>query len=583
MKMRKIERTVRINLTLTAVFLLAAAFAPAQAAGNTARVRAMVLDTESTNDPLVERPLAGLIIRDLNGAIIAVTDADGRYDPGKHAQVRVTLEGKISANSSLTVINERYDELVYQGCPDILFDFTKEDPHFDEINAFYHVMKMINHYKQTDDFVRARIEASPCIKVYVQYPTVASLDWQSGPYENTGDLAILRLGFGGLVNVDLSWSKGIIYHETGHHVTRSMLQLQLQAGVFDLPEDPTYIPKAYISEAYADYLAASLLDKPIVAEESLPNANNLENSFVFPDCFKNEITGEDYEHALSTLLSGAFWDIRQSLGKETADQLILHSAPYVTGDADSQPFDIALNALLAADRELHTLDAAGTAGEHEDSIKDVFARRGIGSAKNAVIYFGKKDILTILYWVNPYTIRTATGTAGKAVNFQIILTGFANAQDFKASWDFDLNSDSDGDGDPANDPDQADIGTTGKQGSHTYTQPGIYKVKLTVSDPDDGAVFAEDTVELKITSGKSGCFIATAAYGTAMAREVQSLRALRDRHLLKNPLGRRFVELYYKYSPPIAAYIQNKPNLRAMVRAVLKPMVWASKKIANNN
>lgn len=573
------EKLSGTSLIAAAVlFAVGAAFAPAQAAGNTAQVRAMVLDTDSTNDPLGEKPLAGLIIRDLDGAIIAVTGADGRYDPGKHTQVRVTLEGRISGNSSLTVLNDRYDELVYQGNPDILFNFAKEDAHFDEVNAFYHVMKMLNHYKQTDDFVRARIEASPGIKVHVQYPAVASLDWQPGPSGNTGEAAILRLGFGGLVNVDLSWHKGVIYHEMGHHITRTMLQ----SWAFELPEDPTYIPKAYISEAYADYLAASLLDNPIVAEESTPNANNLENSFVFPNCFKNEITGIDYEHALSTLLSGAFWDIRQSLGKELTDQLILHSVPCVSGDADSQPFDIVLNALLSADRELHALDTTGTAGEHEDSIKDVFARRGIGNVKNAAIYFCKRDTRTPpLYWVNLYTIRTATGTAGEAVKFQIILTGFANAQDFKASWDFDLNSDSDGDGNPDNDPDQADIGTTGKQGSHTYTQPGIYKVKLTVSDPDDGAVFAEDTVELKITSGKSGCFIATAAYGTAMAREVQSLRDLRDRHLLKNPLGRKFVELYYKYSPPVAAYIQDKPKLRALVRAVLKPLVWASGRITN--
>ena len=79
--------------------------------------------------------------------------------------------------------------------------------------------------------------------------------------------------------------------------------------------------------------------------------------------------------------------------------------------------------------------------------------------------------------------------------------------------------------------------------------------------------------------GGGGCFIATAAYGTPMASEVQALCELRDRHLLKNECGREFVELYYRTSPPVARYISARPHLKALVRKLLKPLVWLAKRL----
>jgi len=65
------------------------------------------------------------------------------------------------------------------------------------------------------------------------------------------------------------------------------------------------------------------------------------------------------------------------------------------------------------------------------------------------------------------------------------------------------------------------------------------------------------------------CFIATAAYGTETASQLDILRDFRDQVLLKSALGSRFVAAYYRLSPPVAVFIAKNDFLRAVVREVL--------------
>ncbi len=74
-----------------------------------------------------------------------------------------------------------------------------------------------------------------------------------------------------------------------------------------------------------------------------------------------------------------------------------------------------------------------------------------------------------------------------------------------------------------------------------------------------------------------GCFMATAAYGSFLNPHVQALRDFRDRHLLTNVLGRRFVKFYYDNSPPIAEFIRQHVALRTGTRWVLTPIVFSVK------
>ncbi len=76
-----------------------------------------------------------------------------------------------------------------------------------------------------------------------------------------------------------------------------------------------------------------------------------------------------------------------------------------------------------------------------------------------------------------------------------------------------------------------------------------------------------------------GCFVATAAYGSPMAGDVQTLRRFRDTRLLENAAGRLFVAAYYGLSPPAAAAIAGDARLRAGARLLLAPLVELAKRL----
>ncbi|MFH1777560.1 MAG: CFI-box-CTERM domain-containing protein, partial [Candidatus Omnitrophota bacterium] len=73
--------------------------------------------------------------------------------------------------------------------------------------------------------------------------------------------------------------------------------------------------------------------------------------------------------------------------------------------------------------------------------------------------------------------------------------------------------------------------------------------------------------------GGGGCFIATAAYGTPLAEELGILRTLRDKHLMLNKYGRKFVKAYYTYSPPVADFISKHKPLRSIIKLCLRPLI----------
>lgn len=77
---------------------------------------------------------------------------------------------------------------------------------------------------------------------------------------------------------------------------------------------------------------------------------------------------------------------------------------------------------------------------------------------------------------------------------------------------------------------------------------------------------------------RQGCFIATAAYGTPFASDINVLRRFRDSYLVHRKWGKKLVSMYYTLSPPIADFIAKSEPLKKIVRTFLSPVVETFKR-----
>jgi len=71
----------------------------------------------------------------------------------------------------------------------------------------------------------------------------------------------------------------------------------------------------------------------------------------------------------------------------------------------------------------------------------------------------------------------------------------------------------------------------------------------------------------------SGCFVATAAFGSPLEPQVESLRRVRDAMRKESAVFAAATDLYYRSGPPAAALISRSDVARAVVRTLLGPIV----------
>ncbi len=90
--------------------------------------------------------------------------------------------------------------------------------------------------------------------------------------------------------------------------------------------------------------------------------------------------------------------------------------------------------------------------------------------------------------------------------------------------------------------------------------------KQRVTEIEELREAAEEAKEALKLDDDEFCFIATAAYGTPTAEEINILRQFRDDFLRDSALGNGFINFYYQTSPPLADFIAEHEVLRTVVR-----------------
>ena len=89
--------------------------------------------------------------------------------------------------------------------------------------------------------------------------------------------------------------------------------------------------------------------------------------------------------------------------------------------------------------------------------------------------------------------------------------------------------------------------------------------------------YSGDDIEIKEVEGGGGCLIATAAFGSEMAPQVQFLREIRDNTVLQTESGSAFMagfnQFYYSFSPAVADYERENPSFKEAVKLTLTPLL----------
>ena len=93
--------------------------------------------------------------------------------------------------------------------------------------------------------------------------------------------------------------------------------------------------------------------------------------------------------------------------------------------------------------------------------------------------------------------------------------------------------------------------------------------------PNTGApIEVRDVKEVK---EGGGCLIATAAFGSELAPQIQLLREIRDGTVLQTESGSAFMtgfnQFYYSFSPAVADYERENPTFKGAVKITLTPLL----------
>jgi len=235
---------------------------------------------------------------------VTTTDGNGYYS-------LTGLEGDINLYSELS---GPYAKVVNEDETDAFVEFNLTSPTYDwnwadvdtsykreESNVFYHVNVIHDFFTK----------GSPFNIHSMDYQAIAAVEYGSGSGNAFSDGTNIYLFAAGDVYESTAVLSDVVYHEYTHSVVGHVYTT-------DLPYEGE---SGALNEGWADYFACTVNNNSIVGEgfyvSSGAGLRNLNNTCRYPD----DIAGEVHDD--SQIISGAMWDLREILGAELADELVL--------------------------------------------------------------------------------------------------------------------------------------------------------------------------------------------------------------------------------------------------------------------
>lgn len=256
----------------------------------------------------------------------------------------------------------------------LIFDYTRSNDRFEEANVYYHIDKNQRYIQSLGSSYNTIVNQQIAVHAhcYIDFNANASSDFS------------LRFGDGGVYvngiyqpDVDMGEDSEVIIHEYAHLIQWSQIPNWLTSTSSDVLQE-----QLALSEGFADYWAGSYFAQQqanpwdvCIGEWVLTNPNvfSLYNS---PRCARRLDNLRSYPggldpsspHFSGEIWSGGLWELWQAIGRNTTDQLVLHS--HFSFDAQQTRFGESVDALVNADNTLN-------AGVNNGTIVGIFKGRGI--------------------------------------------------------------------------------------------------------------------------------------------------------------------------------------------------------------
>lgn len=110
-------------------------------------------------------------------------------------------------------------------------------------------------------------------------------------------------------------------------------------------------------------------------------------------------------------------------------------------------------------------------------------------------------------------------------------------------------------------------------------EPPVRSQPIETVPPQESEVMMPQESQEEVTAPQEtggGCLIATAAFGTELAPQVQLLREVRD-NVLDTKSGTAFMSgfnsIYYAFSPTVADWERNNPLFKEIIKTAITPML----------